>query len=646
MPLSEELVHIVVKPYQGNMEHQHYVQHIETEAARLLELLSQDHACEMGWKVGGPLRDALAAASVRGQRARSMVREVVQRIAACRDSAKPVSNPVESAKKSHQGAHLHMQDTSTTTDAEVVSTKEATTTTSTSSSMMTEEADPSTALIQVGGTSSWGNTDLNEALHFMNRHMSRFSGVGEVNFWNLLATFQCEGDGSTGNFACAGAFNWANIASSGLLVISSLAAAIGAGFPVVAVFGIAGKIVELWGGRSPGLPEFVHDVLLMLQQAVDDLKTFSFKYDIADALAKSIVLTDQTDMVKRAEPIEDCDAPTAVAWYGAVDRVDEETAEAMASILSQAELAMSMPPDDSLALNLRAINRHIELFDGFMDTWNNLAMGRLTLLVEAANKSAKCERFHAKVTHRMTHTLLGSSYTRYGHIEKQLKVVRDAYQQKAYALEVQDIRYAVEGWFFSSWFDPTVVAKYSPQLVQLGNPGREFIREFLTNRDWAVTASVFEMATLHVLSSDRSLIEPLANDFAQVLLWSTRPIEEDMYGDDLTSAGRSYAGAAYILEKMPVRDLQKLKGTEFEENLREILKQDEAQLEDQHEEAREADTVTHIAKKIGIARKLMMIEGTEYQKTNFLAKLEQAKKILKRLLARMESLQVVASPEA
>jgi len=553
LPFVSELVTIVTTPYEGDDDKQALEARVETQASRLLELLAQDHASELGWENGDLLRSALASGIVRGQRARSMIATVVQAIAANRESAKP--------EKSSRASKV---------------LKKVKSLVRRPSSGLVELA--SDRRLVAAGQQHVSGDGINDALNFLSDTCVQMGGVGQVDLFGLLDTFNCEGyteDGSM-KFACEGAPDYATVASSALLVASAVASASGFGLPVATVLSVAGKIVGLWGHRGPKLPEFQHDVLLMLRQAVDEVKTFHLQYDMADALAKSIVLSDHVEMLKLDVAIEDCGSPTAVAWFGAVDRVDEESAQAMAAILSQAQLATSMKPDQELGLD--SLKRHVEILDGFTSSWSNLAMGRLRLLVEAAAKSKGCARYQEHVEYRMRHNLLGSMTDRFREHEAKMKSVRASYKELIYDLEVKAIREALSSWFFSNWFDPDTVALYAPQLVQLGKPGVAFVEEFLTNHDWKVVAAVFEVSTLEVLRSNKLLVPPLAPALAKLFLNKWHDKEDD--GETLALVGRVHSEAAKLLDHIPERHLKTLKGSDVEKTLNEAITSDNIRRKD------------------------------------------------------------------
>jgi len=386
-------------------------------------------------------------------------------------------------------------------------------------------------------------------------------GGGQIDIFGLLDTFNCAGSTETVNgsvqvnaFTCDGAQDFATVASSALAVASTVAGASGVGLPVAAVLNIASQVVGLWASRGPTLPEFQADVMLMLHQAVDEVKTFHLEYDLADAISKSIVLADHIEMVQRSKPVVDCDLPVAVARMTAIERIDEETSEAMAALLTEAELSVTMGPSEELGLG--SLKRHVAIFDGFTNAWSNLAMGRLNFLTEAVNKFEKCERFSKRLERKMRKTLLGTVMERYHEHEKKLKVVRSAYEEKIFKLKVADIRYALESWMFPGYFEPETVFKYAPQLVQLGTPGAEFVHEFLVNEEWAVVDAVFGKATLNVLQADKKLILPLAADLAKVFLKPWKTIQGD--SPDLAHVGHAHEAAANLLDKIPDRQMHAL----------------------------------------------------------------------------------------
>lgn len=534
LPYVSELVRLVTTPFDGDDEQQFYMGHVETQAARLLEIVSQNYAGEMGWDSAGKLRSGLTRGIVRGQQSRSKIGTVIQRIQ--RDAAKTDEDP---------SAMMQLTDASSER--------------------------------QLAATADDG---LNSLITTLSANVAGLGAAG-TDLWGLLGTFNCEGYEEDGKmkFECAGANDYASIASAGLLLASAVATASGFGLPAITVLSIAGKVVGLWANRGPKLPEFQADVLMMIAKAVQDVKAFHLKYDLADAQAKSIVLTDHIDALKRFEAIEDCNSPPAVAWFSAVDRVDEQSAEAMAELLTQAELAATMRPNKKLGIE--ALKRYVEILDGFTSSWSNLAMGRLAFLTEAAEKSKKCERFNKHVEHRMRHTLLGSVTNRYRKHEGKFQAARKAYMDMIYDLEVAEIRAAVETWkqwvvtklHKRSWFNLKSVASYSPQLVQLGKPGRDFLGEFLQCGRWKVVAAVFEEPTLEVLTYDKKLVLPLALDMAKVFLlpWQGESVKPKLDNEELALVGTVHSAVANVLDHIPARHLKEIKDSGIEDILKEAL---------------------------------------------------------------------------
>jgi len=532
VPFISQLVDIVSRPYNGDEEEQFYVGHVETAASRLLEKFSEKHAKEVGWVNQDKLQTALSKGIVRGQSSRLMIFNVIQRIVANKDAAKP------------EGA---------------------------ASAMMQVVAESHAELVDVGENTNSGDppmSALNKAITSLTANVAQLGGLDDgkwvgfkTDIYGLLDTFNCAGSTETVNgsvqvnaFTCDGAQDFATVASSALAVASTVAGASGVGLPVAAVLNIASQVVGLWASRGPTLPEFQADVMLMLHQAVDEVKTFHLEYDLADAISKSIVLADHIEMVQRSKPVVDCDLPVAVARMTAIERIDEETSEAMAALLTEAELSVTMGPSEELGLG--SLKRHVAIFDGFTNAWSNLAMGRLNFLTEAVTKFEKCERFSKRLERKMRKSLLGTVMERYHEHEKQLKVVRSAYEEKIFKLKVADIRYALESWMFPGYFEPETVFKYAPQLVQLGTPGAEFVHEFLVNEEWAVVDAVFGKATLNVLQADKKLILPLAADLAKVFLKPWKTIQGD--SPDLAHVGHAHEAAANLLDRIPDRQMHAL----------------------------------------------------------------------------------------